>query len=264
MSEKLQSAIARRCPAPEWATFFEVRNDAGFEARRSADAVAMNTWPSRGLAIHGFECKVSRSDWMRELRDPSKSAPIQKYCDRWWIVVDSDDVAKVDEVPETWGLLVLRGKSLVQVKEAPKLEPEALSRGFMAAVLRNAGNGLVPKSQVDELVQERLDRSIKSNRDSVMWQAERDAESLKDLRAKIASFETSSGIKLDDRYAWGDIADPTKLGAAVRAILSGDSRHTPGSLKQAKNLIDGVARDLQGAIDAVTALHPQAEGEAAE
>ena len=103
-----------------------------------ADVVAMNTWPSRGLAVHGIEVKVSRSDWLRELKDPAKSASVQRFCDRWWLAAGDDKVAKMEEVPEAWGLLVLRGKALVQVKEALPMPAEPLTRGFAATLLRNA------------------------------------------------------------------------------------------------------------------------------
>jgi len=51
-----------------------VRSHAGFDARRTADYVAMDLWPSKGLALHGHEIKVSRSDWLRELKEPEKAA----------------------------------------------------------------------------------------------------------------------------------------------------------------------------------------------
>ena len=142
MSTTVHAALAKRFPSPEWATFFEVRDAAGFNARRSADVVAMNTWPSRGLSVHGVEVKVSRSDWLRELKDPAKSASVQRFCDRWWLAAGDDKVAKIEEVPEAWGLLVLRGKALVQVKEAPPLPAEPLTRGFVAMLLHKLGEAL--------------------------------------------------------------------------------------------------------------------------
>jgi hypothetical protein len=63
----VHAALAKKYPAPEYATFFEVRDAAGFDSKRSADVITVATWPSRGLAIHGFEVKCSRSDWLREL-----------------------------------------------------------------------------------------------------------------------------------------------------------------------------------------------------
>lgn len=70
--------LRRKYPSPEWAFMQEVapRPIGG----RYADVVAVNLWSSRGYAIHGFELKVSRSDWLRELKQPEKAEPIFRYC----------------------------------------------------------------------------------------------------------------------------------------------------------------------------------------
>ena len=43
-------------------------------------------WPSRGLYLHGFEIKVHRNDWLRELKNPAKAEEIAGYCHFWWVV----------------------------------------------------------------------------------------------------------------------------------------------------------------------------------
>jgi len=138
----LLERLRQRWPTPEWSVFTEVPNSTGGYSSRRADLVAMNMWPSRGLAVHGVEIKVRRSDWLRELKNPSKSGPIQQYCDFWWIVVGPGVVFEKDEIPSTWGLLELRGTRLMKVKEAPKLEATPPDRSFVAALLRCASTEL--------------------------------------------------------------------------------------------------------------------------
>ncbi len=258
MTTAVHAAIAKRFPAPEWCVMHEVRDEAGFNARRSADVVAINTWPSRGLAVHGIEVKVSRSDWLRELKDPAKSMAIQRFCDRWWLAVSDDKVAKLEEVPATWGLLVLRGKALVQVKEAPQLAPEPLTRGFVAMLLRNATSGMVPNTRVDELVQERLERYVENNRDMATRDAERTKEALKALGEKVRAFEEASGIKIDDRYSFGNMRDPKKLGEGLRALLQHDSPYGLEYLQRAKREADDMAKHLAAAIEAVSEIGKEA------
>lgn len=137
---ELLAMVDRRCSPPAWACFTHVPNATGGRHTRTADALAMSLWPSRGLEVHGFEVKTSRADWLRELKKPDKSIPIQKHCDRWWIVVGEKDMVDLEagELPPTWGLLAPRGAKLFQVVEAPKLEPEPLDRLFVAALLRKA------------------------------------------------------------------------------------------------------------------------------
>jgi hypothetical protein len=134
-----------------------VRSGAGFGDNysvRTADAVAMDLWPSKGLQLHGHEVKVSRSDWLTELKDPTKCEGVKRYMDRWWLVVPSMALVKREELPAGWGLMVLATRRISTwnserrgydhstvwlprvVVQAPKLEPIPVGRSFMAALMR--------------------------------------------------------------------------------------------------------------------------------
>ncbi|WP_293371480.1 hypothetical protein [Nevskia sp.] len=127
-------AIRRRFAAPEWIVMGEVAPATG-GGTRYADAIAVNTWQSRGHAVIGFEVKVSRSDWLRELKQPEKAEPMLRYCDRWYLVA-TKDVVKPGELPPNWGHLELRQKGLHMVTEAPKLEAKPITRSFFASLMR--------------------------------------------------------------------------------------------------------------------------------
>jgi len=225
----IEAALAKRCAPPEWALFFELRNDAGFRASRSADAVAMNTWPSRGLSVHGFEFKRDRRDWLRELKDPAKSAAVQRFCDHWWVVVDGERVIEPGEIPETWGLLALRGQKLIEQKAAPKLTAEPMTRGFIAMLLRNAKNGTVDRSEVNSMIEKR----VAAEKQRMVTPSERREESaareLARLQSRIAQFEEQTGIDISAKFDSGDMADPKLLGAAVRVLLSGGTGNRWGA-----------------------------------
>jgi hypothetical protein len=252
----VHAALVKRFPSPEWVLLAEVRDDAGWRGSRSADAVAMNTWPSRGLQTHGVEIKHSRTDWLRELRDPAKSAAVQRYCDFWWLAVSDEKVAKLEEIPATWGFLILRGKTLYVAKPAPELKPEPPDRGFVAMLLRNATKSMTPTSMVDSLIQERVEVRLASEKDHNAYALEKVTAALDELTKRVVAFEQTSGISISNKHAWGDVSDPKKVGAVVKALLSGDGRLGPGSLQQAKNLVDGVSEGLQAALSAIAALRP--------
>src|SRR3990172_4724202 len=130
---KLEAGIFK---APAHAILREVRNGTGYAGTtRTADALVVSLWPSRGVWFAGVEIKVSRGDWLRELKDPEKSTEIQRFCNYWWIATPPG-VAKIEELPETWGLIEVNAKCAV-LKQAPKLEAEPLSPIFVAAILRN-------------------------------------------------------------------------------------------------------------------------------
>lgn len=137
-SEELKLALKRAFPSPGWQVFYEVANDTGVRASRRADAVAIGIWPSNGHLIHGFEIKVSRSDFLNEMKNPTKSQEVFQFCDRWSLVTPIGMV-KADELPAPWGLMTFGGNTLRTVKKAPQLDRQPLTPGFVAAMLRKAG-----------------------------------------------------------------------------------------------------------------------------
>lgn len=100
------------------------------------DCYSAGPWPNRRHEIHGHEIKVSRSDWLTELRDPSKSEAFRPYCHRWWLVVSDASFVRDGELPEGWGLLVRQGSSVRALKKAPLLEPEPMPTPMTAAFAR--------------------------------------------------------------------------------------------------------------------------------
>jgi len=120
-----------------WVRAEHVRNGTGFyghssdpEIRyaplRTADFMALDCWESKGHQIHGVEVKVSRSDWLTELKDPEKAETFKRYCHRWWLAVSDASIVR-DDLPDGWGLLVLMPNGQLRAKkQAPKLTPEPM------------------------------------------------------------------------------------------------------------------------------------------
>lgn len=153
---------------PRFIVAEHVRNQAGFGGSaasealgrtprlRTIDAVAIDLWPSTGNAIHGFEVKVSRSDWLTELKDTTKSGAFRPFLDYFWLVAPSADIVRGD-LPDGWGLMVL-GKATrsvynpetrgyynepvetLRIKHRARKNPdrEAMPIGMTAAWLRSA------------------------------------------------------------------------------------------------------------------------------
>lgn len=121
---------------PRYVVAEHVRNRAGFYANRTCDAMVVDTWPSGGLALHGFEVKCSRADWLRELADPSKAQAFVPFCSRWWLVVADRAMVKPGELPENWGLIAARDGGLRVVTSAPVRPAEPLPWQMGVALLR--------------------------------------------------------------------------------------------------------------------------------
>ena len=108
----------------------------GYSKMRTADFLAQDLWGSQGLNMHGHEVKVSRSDWLHELADPSKAQAIKRYCDRWWLVAPTKTIVR-DDLPDDWGLMVIgKGGALRVAKSAPPLEAEPWPPTFRASLMR--------------------------------------------------------------------------------------------------------------------------------
>ncbi len=209
-------------PGPEWATFPQVGNGTGFSRsrRRTADALAFNLWPSRGLALEGFEIKTSRSDWRREAKDPSKAESIAQFCSKWWIVAPKG-VVPLGELPQAWGLLetttaeLEKGKTKLRIrKQAEETEAKDLDRLMIASIIR-AGQKLIEHEQLEK--QRTSHRDVEARvRERVAAELERKSSranrAFEALQANVAAFEEASGVRIK---AW----EGAKIGRAVKLVL---------------------------------------------
>jgi hypothetical protein len=109
-------------PYPGGAFLTELTDD---KTARRVDALHIGFWQSSGNKIDGHEVKTARSDWLRELKDPTKCGPWFERCHRWWLVVPSTAVARPDELPDGWGLMVpgTRGRRFRVLVPAAERQP---------------------------------------------------------------------------------------------------------------------------------------------
>lgn len=244
----------------------QVRNQAGFDASRTIDALGFHFWPSRGLLIDGFECKSSRSDWVRELEDPAKA---DAFC----------RLVKVGEMPPEWGLLAPQGGKLRELKPAivlhqdspaidewakragrgrraagPRPLPPGFDRSFLVAIIRQAYKltGVEPA----ELQTARNDAYAAGARDGER-SAERELERLRKRDEDALAFEQALGypIKGYRSYLGGGDIKPADIGRTLRVLLDGDAEVT-GLRNRLSAAVEGAERLAQegrsrlGALDA--------------
>ena len=213
--------IHRKFPSNEYAVLKEVRDMAGFYASRSADGIAINLWPSRGLHITGIELKSYRSDWLAEKKNPKKAEAIFKYCDYFYLITDDDQgdvVLNKEEIPETWGWIRRKGEKLITEKIAPKLTPEPVTRHFLAALIKRATGGMVPIGSIESRIKEAHQNGITIGEGHNTYDLKNAQEELEKLKKAVETFEKASGIKIEAGRWWYDDLGPEKLGAAVKFI----------------------------------------------
>lgn len=243
-SHAVVELLRERYGPPAWAFLEQVANGTGFAADRHADAIAMGVWPSRGLELIGFEVKVSRNDWRRELRKPDKAEPIAARMDRFYVVAPAD-VVPLSEVPAAWGLLeVVGGKKLVERKSAEKLEAQPLDRAFLAAILRKAAATsptLEMQAEARRLAQAEVEGQLEQRVESRTYglQSQLDA-----LRERVRAFEARTGIPLEkhEQDAWYGFPSGDDLAAAVLFLARGGADRVRQQMRSIEHVVTGLQK----------------------
>lgn len=248
-STDLENRLAAKYRSDSAEILFGVRNDAGFNANRTADAIAVGLWPSTGCSLEGFEIKVSRGDWLRELKDGSKSAAFLEHMDFWWLVAPRE-IVNDDELPPTWGLMVPHGDSLRVARQAKRNPaPAPMPRGMLAALVKRAST---KKARDAEIAAARRD-GIEQGKRSL--DANYDAQRLHDLEAAIVRFRDGTGI--NPLYVYDNQLGELKLAytlvrsgghATVGRRLAGMAKEVEtlaGSLRSAAAEIENAAASVE-------------------
>lgn len=220
---------------------FNVGNGAGHGNSGWSDAIAMSTWPSKGLRILGFEVKATRSDWLRELDKPTKNLQWQTQCDEWYVVAP-ERIVKTGELPSDWGLLVPKGADGLRIasrcERAPREERSAPLE-LVAAVFRAAEAERGALRNADrQAMREEVDASWKRDLDRV--KGERDAS-----RAQYDRMRKAIGCTFFD--AEQEIIRKAELVSAVDVdeAVNG-ARHLRARLEGHLKKVGEVLADLEG------------------
>lgn len=198
----------------------QVGDATGARQRRTADALMVQCWPSRGLSITGVEYKKSRADWRRELRDPEKAESVARYCHAW-LVLAPKDVVPAEELPPAWGLWELhttaKGVTLFRTKTPPPQDTVTpVDLVFLAAVLRAREKYTPGDAQVRaEIARERA--IMEGQFDERVKRRARDATRLQE---SVDEFEKASGLKIANGWSLD------RLGAGVAEYLRNPEQFT--------------------------------------
>jgi len=240
-AEDIRTALSKKFTAPEYALFFEVGDATGGQARRWADALAMGLWPSRGLALQGFEIKVSRSDLLSELKNPAKAESIARYCRYWWLVTPPG-LVKDGELPDGWGLYEVHPNGVRTIKPAPANEHvQDITPSFLAAILRRADerNRSIDQATIDKAINRNREAENKRIEEAVVYRTrsaeERAVGAEKSLRA-IAEAAGMEPRELLDRWT----TDANGFARAVALVHKlGVANSYRGVRELARTMIDG-------------------------
>ena len=193
----LRVAIRERYALPEW----HVEDEVALGGRR-LDVVALNLWGARQWRVVGFELKVSRGDWLRELGAFQKSEDWIAVCDAFYIVTPPK-LVRSDELPEGWGHLELCGSRMMTRRTAAQKTPSAtlpreVAARFLARTARaeeNAERSARWKAEAD--LRREIEESVRETHERERAQ---DREELAKMRGDHSRLLEALGISSSDFY----------------------------------------------------------------
>lgn len=224
-----------------------------------ADVMVLGAWHSSGNLLEGFEVKVSRADWLNEVKNPNKSYENMKYCDRWWLVIADQSMVKEGELPEDWGMMSVVNGALKIIKKAPPRTPLPMSHDFVASLLRTDARESIPLDvHRDEMKdhKRRVEAEYKARYSGLLDFVKR---LHKELGIKLEN--SNSAGREDDWYArigswelqrmvangsWN--LSPEQLAAAIKISLAGDMK----KIKYELESVTGAAQKMLEIAEAFT------------
>lgn len=244
----IKQRLAERFPLSDgWITMAEVTPP---KTSRRFDVIAIMGWNSRGHEAQGFEVKIARSDWLRELNDPKKAEPLVALCSRYWIVAPPG-VVEAAELPPAWGLLVVHPEQIRTGKQAQRMTPEPWSdEVWRCMLLRCATRQAATPTEIEAARSEGFKAGVESEAQAREQLQQSYEERQKDLRDVISQAEKATGVRLT---GWTDFP---ALGAAMRLLSDGhrgtarELGHHAKGLREAAEAVEKAAAALQQAAGA--------------
>lgn len=196
------------------------------------DAAVCCLWPSDGLVRLSFEVKVSRSDFLNEIRSPLKNEFARKYFHAFSYVAPSGVVKDSREVPEGCGWIEAQRGRLVTKLEAPRKTKPEIDEVMLAALMRSASNADAKNDKAFErkVLQESVDYKI------------------------ATAYREGAKRFLDERRAYVDNKSPGVKGQDVyEALLRAATQDNESErMDRAVSAVSAMQRKLLDAWDALT------------
>ena len=219
----------------------QVSDGTGYKCNRWADALAVQLWESRGLEIIGFEVKVSRQDWLKELKQPDKADAIAKYCHQWYLVLGDESILHFGELPANWGLMIPHTKKSLKISKPAirNKNPKPVDMPFLCAVLRRTTQQLTNRAIKQESYNKGHSDGFKDGKKEMQRLRDSKNAQLETLEKKIRDFEDKSGVKINDYWFTAG-----KIGDAVKLVLNNKHNKELENLENLKNRILDIVNNI--------------------
>ncbi len=250
-TEILRRLIAWRSNGGQYVVVGAVRTARGFNSSRTVDAIEVGLWPSRGHRFTGYEIKVSKSDFRRELKDAEKGQESAKFLSAYSLAVPKSLGIAAGDVPDDWGLVELYDDGGIRFeKHPPERKAEPPTAAFVASMFKAFSVGYVPR--VDLELAERQSKELSES--AGKWAYEMlcrasDEQAVRELSRRIV-FNPIEFYSKDFRF---DSGDYDKIAFLVKKILGArciraDARNAIASARAAARSLSKSAREVEAAI----------------
>lgn len=121
----------------EWVCFPELRLGTGYGGKweQRIDLFALSCYPSRGLQSIAYEVKASRSDYLREVKEPEKRRAAMELSNLFYFATPPG-LLQSEELPPDCGLVEYRAGRLRTVCKATYRDRHSPEWRFVASLCR--------------------------------------------------------------------------------------------------------------------------------
>ena len=252
---QLAALLREKYPREKYALIFDVPDAVSLDQKRRIDAVAFGCWASLGRRIEGFELKVSRSDWLRELRQVDKADPFVAICDLFWLVTADTKVAKLEEIPAAWGWMAATKSGLRIQRPASPLPGcgPSVPREFVIGVMRRMQDDLLKSPDVAAHIAGKVKEIQDRQENEIKWATQRAREDAERLKKAVHEFEEASGIKFNP-WSMGNIGH---IVGQLRELGYGED----GGLRTVERLLESHENALRRTLGHVQEVRAALNGE---
>jgi hypothetical protein len=206
-------------PLPGGAFLSEVQTPRDVFPQRRVDALYIGFTQSRGNLLDGHELKVSRSDWLHELDQFNKADWWFSHTHRWWLVVPDLSVAKAEELPAGWGLMVVspRTKTRLDVHVKAEVRSPEITMGLLLEITKK-----LDRMRSDAHQQELRDRGklvsemVAKQLDSTQVVDKRQAQRFQEAYKTLTRLQELTGLRFDgapyeNDLTWSSLEDSAEV-----------------------------------------------------
>ncbi|WP_454231291.1 hypothetical protein [Mycolicibacterium fortuitum] len=233
-------------------------------AVRRCDALYVGFTSASGRILVGHELKVSRADWLSELKKVGKADAWADECHEWWLVVSDPGIVHDGELPDGWGLMSpgRAGSSRMKVHvKAARKDPAShrpgwdAVRSIMAAYDTRRAQAMTEfwstavseaSAQANAKVQQRIDHAVSQAMSAIPDTAE--------LLARIERIEQALGAQIDWQATSAGTARGGRVGLADIAQIADAVRSCGDVRRAAWNLAEGYRNPVRETLLAVEQL----------